>query len=116
MYKQIGVLLTAAALTAGCATTPSDREDRLTANIEKQIGAGLASFNELDGDGSGYLNKDEARGREGLTEHWRDWDKNQDGVINRAEFSKFEEEDLEARAKAVERAADRAEDRIDRAN
>ena len=115
MYKQIGVLLSAAALVSACAGM-DEREDRLTANIEQQIGADLASFNELDVDHSGYLNKDEARLREGLAEHWQDWDKNEDGQLNRAEFSKFEEEDLEARAKAVEQAADRAEDRIDRAN
>ena len=116
MYKQMGLLLSAAVLASACATTASDREDRLTANIETQIGADLPSFNELDGDRSGDLNKDEARGREGLAENWDDWDKNEDGMLNRAEFAKFEEEDLEARAKAVERAADRAEDRIDQAN
>lgn len=115
MYKQLGVLFSAVALLSACAS-PSPREEQLTSSIERQIGGNLPGFNELDTDHSGYLNKDEARGREGLAEYWKDWDNNEDGVINRAEFSKFEEEDLEARAKAVERAADRAEDRIDRAN
>lgn len=115
MGKQILVLVAAAAFTTACAST-NDREEQLTRNIEQQIGAGLASFNELDSDRSGYLNKDEARGREGLAEHWGTWDKNDDGQLNRAEFARFEEEDLESRAEAVEEAADRAEDRIDRAN
>lgn len=115
MYKQLGVLLAAAALLSACAGM-DEREDRLASSIEQQIGANLPSFNQLDTDNSGYLNRDEASAREGLVENWEDWDKDENGAINRAEFSKFEEEDLEARAKAVERAADRAEDRIDRAN
>ncbi len=115
MYKPIGALLAAAALASGCAST-TPREDHLADSIEHQIGANLPGFNELDADHSGYLNKDEARGREGLAENWHHWDENEDGQLNRAEFSAFEHEDLETRAKAVERAADRAEDRIDRAN
>lgn len=115
MYKRIGVLFSVAALVSACATA-EHREEQLTSNIEQQIGADLAGFNELDQDRSGYLNKDEARGRAGLAEHWDTWDNNEDGQLNRAEFAKFEEEDLEARAEAVEEAADRAEDRIDRAN
>lgn len=115
MYKQIGVLVAAAGLLSACATI-SDREEHLTTSIEQQIGANLPGFAALDTDHSGYLNVDEARAREGLAESWREYDKNKDGQLNRAEFSKFEKDDLEARAKAVERAADRAEDRIDRAN
>lgn len=115
MGKSMGLLIASAALLSACAG-PSEREMELTRNIERQIGADLASFEQLDQDNSGYLNKDEAAGREGLTEHWSTWDKNHDGQLNRAEFASFDEEDLEARAKAVERAADRAEDRIDRAN
>lgn len=115
MVKQIGLMAATAVLLSACAGT-SDREEQLTRNIERQIGADLASFEQLDQDRSGYLNKDEARGREGLADTWSSWDKNDDGQLNRAEFARFEEEDLEARAKAVERAADRAEDRIDRAN
>lgn len=85
-------------------------------NMETQIGSNLPGFIQLDVDNSGYLNKDEAKVRAGLSEHWEDFDKNEDGQLTRAEFSKFEEEDLEDRAKRLERAVDKAEDNVDRAN
>lgn len=85
-------------------------------NVEAQVGANVPEFGQLDVDNSGYLNKDEAMARPGLSENWKKFDNNEDGQLNRAEFSKFEEEDLEDRAKRMERAADKAEDNIDRAN
>lgn len=106
-------LITTAAQAVDLGNDP--RQDDIS-NVEAHIGANVPEFGQLDADNSGYLNKDEAMARPGLSENWKKFDKNEDGQLNRAEFSKFEEEDLEDRAKRVERAADQAEDNIDRAN
>jgi hypothetical protein len=94
----------------------NDPSARDVDNVETHVGKNLPDFSQMDLDNSGYLNKDEASVRPGLSEHWEDFDQNEDGQLTRAEFSKFEEEDLEDRAKRLERAADKAEDSIDRAN
>lgn len=114
MYKRIGVLIATPARVSVCAT-PSDREYQV-ASSQYQIGDNLLGSNDLGLNHSGYLNKDEARGRDGLAKNWRDWDKNEDGLWNRVECTRFEEDDLEARAMAVKRATNGADDRVDRAN
>ncbi len=119
MKKQIIAAFAVSTFIAGAAQAVDLGNDPSEANIsdvEAQIGANAPEFGQLDVDNSGYLNKDEAMARQGLSEHWEKFDNNEDGQLDRAEFSKFEEEDLEDRAKKMERAADKAEDNIDRAN
>ena len=48
------------------------------------------TFDELDGDGNGYLNQEEASKRSDLASKWNDADKNSDGKIDISEFSAFE--------------------------
>lgn len=48
------------------------------------------AFSDLDQDGSGYLTKDEARGRPGLLQSWKQADTDADDRIDRAEFAAFE--------------------------
>lgn len=119
MNKNIMAVVAISAFIAGAAQAVDlgNKPDQATiAGVEAQLGANVPEFNELDVDSSGYLNKDEALPRAGLGEHWKKFDNDEDGQLSRVEFAKFAEEDLEDRAKNLERAADEAEDNIDSAN
>jgi hypothetical protein len=52
---------------------------------------GAPGFNELDISGDGVLSKGEAGGRKGLLDEFWQVDQDGDGVIDRSEFSAFEE-------------------------
>jgi hypothetical protein len=64
---------------------PGPEAPRLGAEI------GAPDFDELDISGDGVLSKGEAAGRKGLVDEFWQVDNNADGVIDRSEFSAFEE-------------------------
>lgn len=49
-----------------------------------------AIYNAADADQDGMLSESEAEGVPGLTEKWSEVDANQDGQVDKAEFSQFE--------------------------
>jgi hypothetical protein len=52
---------------------------------------GTTSFNNLDKDGNGQVSKQEAqKGNDQLSQQWDEFDSNQDGQLDRAEFAAFE--------------------------
>ncbi len=93
----------------------SDSETRTTQQVESQISASVPDFSQLDADGNGALTANEAENSPELASQWKEYDENEDGRLNRAEFSAFEKTQLEKRAKQYEQSADEAEDRIDSA-
>ena len=54
------------------------------------IAAGGSDFQSMDKNGDGYLSQDEAQGNSSLQEKWNDADLNDDGQLDRSEFSQFE--------------------------
>ena len=51
-------------------------------------------YNQLDGNGDGYISAGEGGALEGLTEHWELLDTNRDGQLDAGEFAKFEIEPI----------------------
>ena len=47
-------------------------------------------YSDLDADGDGVINAEEAKGSMELTESWEKIDVNADGVVDESEFSAFE--------------------------
>lgn len=56
-------------------------------------------YNQLDGNGDGYISAGEGAALEGLTEHWQILDENKDGQLNTAEFAKYEIEPIAPKEK-----------------
>ena len=56
-------------------------------------------YNQLDGDGDGYINSGEGAVLEGLAEHWELLDTNKDGQLDKEEFARFEIEPIAPREK-----------------
>ena len=56
-------------------------------------------YNQLDGDGDGYINSGEGAVLEGLIEHWELLDTNKDGQLDKGEFAKFEIEPIAPKEK-----------------
>lgn len=54
------------------------------------IAAGGSDFQSMDKNGDGYISQDEAQGNPSLQEKWNDADLNDDGQLDRSEFSQFE--------------------------
>lgn len=54
------------------------------------LAAGGADFQTMDKNGDGYISQDEAQGNSSLQTKWNDADLNDDGQLDRAEFSQFE--------------------------
>ncbi len=105
-----------AVFVSGIAAAGSYGEEKTARDIEAQISASTPEFSQLDADGNGALTATEAQQSPELSSNWKEYDKNEDGQLNRAEFSAFEKTNLEERAKQYEKGADEAEDRIDNAN
>ncbi len=112
------VLTSAAAALLGMSTLAcagNYGEAQTTQRVESQISASVPDFSQLDTDGNGALTANEAENSPELASQWKEYDENEDGRLNRAEFSAFEKTRLEERAKQYEDSADEAEDRIDSA-
>ncbi len=75
-----------------------DQNMRLLAVKESQGAQVGPSFAELDTDGNGYLNRDEAILSPALQKHWGVADANSDGHLDRGEFSAFEQAERSASA------------------
>ena len=54
------------------------------------LAADAPTFDSLDKDGNGTISEQEAAADQSLADAWQKADSNQDGVIDRAEFSAFE--------------------------
>ena len=70
-----------------------DREEYqhfLTGRTE-QVAAPTPSFQSLDSDGDGYITEDELGNYMDLARDWEPADRNDDGRLDRAEFSAFQE-------------------------
>lgn len=116
MMKTLISAIASMMLASSVAFAGDMNKEQMTSEIESSIGASAPGFEQLDSDHNGAITRDEAEKRDGLAKTWDSVDENDDGKLNRSEFSAFEEEDLENRAKAYEDAADKAEDRIDSAD
>ena len=55
------------------------------------------AFNDLDVDGNGSVNQQEANNFPDLKQKWRGLDQNMDGRLNKEEFSRFEQEGIDQR-------------------
>lgn len=54
------------------------------------LAASATSFETLDQDGNGSISAQEAEGAPALKDAWQSVDANQDGMVDKAEFSAFE--------------------------
>lgn len=52
-------------------------------------------FQTMDRDGDGYITREEAREHRRLMDHWQEADQNQDGRVDKSEFSAFEPQEQE---------------------
>lgn len=52
-------------------------------------------FRDLDQNDDGYVSVDETKDEELLSRYWYKFDENNDGALDTAEFSAFEDEDLD---------------------
>ena len=62
--------------------------------LTSQVAVGdenASAMTTLDLDQNGLISKEEAAGNSQLTEAWDKYDVNKDGVLERAEFARFEE-------------------------
>jgi len=114
--RLITAAVTAILVSGSALAEYGQSEEQITNEIEAAIGADAPNFDQLDSDQNGVITRNEVVTLTSLTDDWQDYDKNEDGQLNRAEFLAFEKEDMQDRAKNYEKAADEAEDRIDRAN
>jgi hypothetical protein len=54
-----------------------------------------ADFDELDVNMDGYVSVDETKDETALSQYWYKFDENKDGALDTAEFSAFEEADID---------------------
>jgi|GEM_PF-5593235 len=73
----------AMALATGIAVAGDDDKKRLSAE-QKEL------FSMLDADGDGVISEAEAQRYPELAQRFRDYDQNRDGVLEVAEFARFE--------------------------
>jgi len=112
----ISVAMAAIVVSASTFAAGDRSEAQLTNDLENAAGKQTPDFNQIDSDQDGAITRDEAADVKGLSDKWSDLDENEDGRLNRTEFSAFEKASLQEHSKRLERAADEAEDRIDNAN
>jgi sporulation protein YlmC with PRC-barrel domain len=74
-----------AGATAGAATSTPQAQGQAPS------AAGAMSFQSLDGNSDGYITSDEVGSNQAIIGRWSDLDKNNDGRLDRAEFSAFEQ-------------------------
>lgn len=111
----IPVALTAMAVSGLAIAESGSTQIQYGKDFQARSGAQAPAFSQLDTDSSGTISRNEAGSRPNLAERWDKYDNDEDGELNRAEFSAFEKADLQDRSKRMEKTPGEAQNRMDRA-
>ena len=86
-----------ASVSALAADTAS--QGQMSTEMGTTSSAQAADFSQLDTDNNGAISPSEAASRPNLTKNWSKIDENEDGQVDRAEFSAFEKQDTQGSEK-----------------